>query len=342
MSSPNQGCVILVNSYMKLASQAVIEFTPSWLLAAQVELYRGRSLGLQLSRVPLPAGCINEHSGVIEDPSKLKAALIGVKDLSWDKLGVGAVSLIVPPLLCFRSSFCVPERFREASTDRILSDCPLELPGNRDALIVAAHSHDPKEANDRMLMLIAARQSVIADYVGLFAGYEWAIDVITIGEISRFNRYALYRSQLKREVALVCSCNDDFYEFSVWDRGVLVASDTRKRSRTKRHEYDLDEIPLNSAILKIIERQRASELPITFVLFGGGLRGCHELQGAISAATKVTCGRSPEMESIFNLETALAPEAAYMSASGLLDDLTGVVMQSQRSQIGRRRSRWFR
>lgn len=326
---------------MKPASYTSIAFTPSWLVAAHVELARGGRMRMELYRVPLPAGCINDHSGIIEDYSKLKAALVGLAGLNWDLLGVGEVSIILPPFLCYHTVFSVPGHLKQASTDAILAEYPLELPGDRDSLIVAAHSHEPDQLQDRTVMLVAARQSVIADYVRLFAGYEWAIDVVTTGEVARFNRCALDRSRLKGEVALVCSCNDDHYEFSVWDRGVLVASNTRRRDRAERSEDDLNGVSLSSEVLAILRREDLSKRPITVVLLCGALRGCRKLQSEISEASEVSCLVSPDIESICKLETALTPEQANMSASGVFDDVTGVALKKQLNDLGCRGLRWF-
>lgn len=274
-----------------------IVFTPSWLRIACVEFVRSRSVVRQVYGLPLPVGCINEDSGTIEDSNTLQGALAGLSCLSPKRLSVGSVFLVVPQLLCYRSAFMASPALRSAPMDQLVAECVADLPGDRRSLIIDAYAHEPSVGDSRAVMVVAARRSAIEAYTRLFSGCLWSIGGITTGEIARFNRWRLQRPEMTSRVTLVCASDVDSRELSVWDNGVLTASDTRywrKRSRLRGRNSmgtqdgvgDTPEMLVRD-ILACIDKQRSLGRPVESVLFGGALRKREDLHTAVSSTSGI-------------------------------------------------------
>jgi hypothetical protein len=325
-----------------------IVFTPSWLRVAEVDVSRNKDLICQVYGVPLPVGCINEDSGLIEDSRTLQEAIESVPCIAPESCGDGRVFLVVPQLLCYRTACVVPSVLQNATIEQLLTHCSADLPGDRNSLIVDAYAHHPTPREERSVMIVAARRNAIEAYVRLFAGWVWCIGGITTGEVSRLNRWRLQRSDIASEIVLVCSSDVDFFELSVWDRGVLMASETQyRRQRTRRvsQPYGSSNANFDGAqevvardILSVLARQRDLGRPIARVLYGGALCERYELHAAVQNASgtpyDVSTGRG--CLNVTGQKSRLDEgDAAPGSGRGLFDDAVGAVIPRLLSTRGR-------
>jgi hypothetical protein len=330
-----------------------IVFTPSWLRVACIQFARSPGLVRQVYGLPLPVGCINEDSGAIEDSNTLQAALASLPCMNPKQLGLGAVFLVVPQLLCYRTAFTASPALRHAPVDQLIAECVSDLPGDRSSLVVDAYAHEPSIGDHRSVMVVAARRSAIEAYTRLFAGCVWCLGGVTTGEIARFNRWTLQRPDVSARVVLVCTSDVDSRELSVWDRGVLTASDTRywrQRSRIGgRASTGMQSGPgdnrdmLTRDILTVIEKQSNVGRPVESVLFGGTLRKREDLQLAVSRASGVPYDVSVDRlcaSQTGSTNKSLQLESMPKEDNGLYDDAVGATAPKISQFLVRQRRKW--
>ena len=279
-----------------------IVFTPSWLRVVHIKLSRRQVLSCAQHKEPLPVGCINEDTGAIEDFQALKAVMREMPCIESQSYGIGGVFMVVPQLLCYRSTAAVPVALRDAPVDRILAECISEVPGDREALIVSAHAHDCSKSSQRSIMVVAARRDAIEAYARLFTERLWSVGGITTGEVARFNRWIMQRPDTRDETVVVCSADVDSREVSVWDRGVLIESDARYTRRGSRMTARTQEAHGNApaddvaaasrAIIDTIQRQEKCGRRVSRVLCGGDLCAQFDLHSAVSQTSGVVCEAS--------------------------------------------------
>lgn len=329
-----------------------IVFTPSWVRVAFADLSKDCDSSVRVYGVPLPVGCINEDSGAVEDSSALEQAMRAVPCINRRYFRQGSVFLVVPQLLCYRTAFIVPAKYSSAPLQRLIEENVADLPGDRSSLIVSAYTHDPRRGEPQRVMVIAARRLAIEAYTRLFGGDAWCIGGITTGEVARFNRLRLHWSELDSKVALVCGADTESWELSVWNRGVLLASDTRywrerdraacggKRVNVENLDEQFEHIA--RAIIKSIESQRDSLMPVECVCFGGLLRERKDLQERISAMSGVAHHTSTT-GSLFAGATREdvgrdSMRSRAIDDNGLFDDAIGAIAP----MMGALRGRWRR
>ena len=327
-----------------------IVFTPSWLRIAYVQLSMSRVPTVQTYSVPLPVGCINEDSGAIEDSNLLQQAMGSVPCINRRNLRQGGVFLVVPQLLCYRTAFVVPPERSSVSLQRLLDENIADLPGDRSSLLVDAYAHVPRPGESRAVMVLAARRAAIEAYTRLFGDDVWCIGGITTGEVARFNRWKVQYPEVGSKVVLVCGADAESRELSVWNRGVLTASDTRywrPRGRViggaRRGGVEhLSEQPetLVRDIMSILERQRNSGTQVECLCLGGAFREHKDLRERISMASSITCHVSTNrglFAPIIPLgtggEDALSGEVGQ---SGLFDDAIGAIAPKMASLVRRK------
>jgi hypothetical protein len=306
-----------------------IVFTPSWLRVAQAEMSRDRVYAVRLDAVPLPVGCINENSGALEDSEMLRDVIHSIPGTVLHHREDGEIFVVIPQLLCYRTSFVAPAGFAQASIKEILAAHPIELPGDRSSLVVDASAHAVSIAGARAVMVMAARRSSVEAYARLFKDREWCLGGMTTGEIARYNRWRLQCRSLSSDVALVCSADIDSQELSLWDRGVLIASDTRCWYQRERRSFDGNvdtEKPLGAttdriakAVANMIERANAVARPITQILFGGSLTNLRQLHERVHRLTGIQYEVSQRVD-------------RYMKITQPTDDLCGLRIQGAQEQ----------
>lgn len=337
-----------------------IEFSSSWIRVASARATKAGTISVRVSRVPLQAGSINESSGAIEDSAKLRDALRWGLSVIDGQRGVGALSIVVPSPLCYSTSFFAPGYLRHATHSELKVAYPVDLPGDSASLLVDLHAGQPNSHGERSVMLLAARRSAIEGYMRLFEGREWLIGVITTGAVARFNRWKLQHDTVSSQVALICSTDADARELSVWDRGVLVASESRgwgNRSRAwvsesaRGSSRDAERTAaVASEIVTIIKQRSQTERPIECVLFGGGLRTCRQLHEQIARATGILCEASAAVVAVQSMElsSSISPSAKCQIHSheqdtdrGEFDDVIGSLAPTIVAlRAKKRRARW--
>jgi hypothetical protein len=316
-----------------------IVFTPSWLRVAQAEVSRDRTYSVRLFAVPLPVGCINEHSGAIEDSGMLQEAMHSIPSKFLQHGGSGDIFMVIPQLLCYRTSFIVPKRLEQASMREILAAHPVDLPGDRSSLIVDASAHPVGTNGDRAVMVLAARRSSLEAYARLFKEQECSLGGIITGEIARYNRWRLQWPGVSSRVALICSADTDSQELSLWDRGVLTASDTRYwyQREPSRLEGNVHAEKINGAsterlaqeITHMIDRARTVARPIEQILLGGALRNHKHLQELIHKSTGIQCETSQHVDNYMKLLQETDERSRYLMQGlqepGVFDDALGAI-----------------
>jgi hypothetical protein len=342
-----------------------IAFTPSWLRVAHIEVSTPRAVKLRgsvarrhsvdLHEVPLPVGCINRNSGAIEDLSALQDAMKVSGSLYLHERRCLELFVVIPQMLCYRAFFAVPADLACASLKDVLVQYPLELPGDRSMLVTAAHAHAPCKDRTRSAMVLAARSSALEEYVRLFQGLEWSLSGITTGEIARYNRWHLQRPGISSQVVLMCSSDTDSYELSVWDCGVLIASESRRFEQGERARGPGNAVgsqPLGAHreqlahdISALIDRYRELERPIEVIVFGGGLSRERELLDSLSGSSGASCEVSCEVDRYMQIldrsATGCGPGLRNTTALGLFDDAIGAIaprMLSVNAKIHPRRN----
>lgn len=319
-----------------------IVFTPSWFRVAQAELLRGQVYSVSLYAVPLPVGCIHENSGVVEDSETLRKVMQSTP-VKWIHHGLGVeISVVIPQVCCYRAAFVVPTGLEHASMKDILASYPLDLPGDSGSLVVDSSAHAVSTNGERSVMVLAARRSSLETYAQLFKGREWCLSGITTGEIARYNLWRLQYPELDTQVVLVCSADTDSQEFSMWNRGVLVASDTRYRYQRARSQSDCDsgagEIfdtatdQLEQELIRMIERAQITGRPIERILLGGALRHDLHLQERLGRLTRIPSENSTRVDRYMRIGREIGDGCSFevdgAHKVGLFDDVLGAIAPS--------------
>jgi hypothetical protein len=327
-----------------------IVFTPSWLRVAQAEMSKDRAYSVRLFAVPLPVGCINEQSGAIEDSGMLQAVMRSIPTGALHCGGYGEIFMAVPQLLCYRTSFVVAPGLAQASMREILAAHLNDVPGDRSSLVVDASAHEVAAGGVRTMMVLAARRTSLEAYVRLFQDREWCLGGITTGEIARYNRWTLQSRGLSCRVALICSADTDSQEFSVWDRGILIASDTHYSYQRERGRLDGNVITGRSIdaqidqiaqqVTKMIERTRTAARPIENILLGGALRNHPQLHESIHRLTGIPCEASQQIDRYMKILHETEKNSCFLmqekSELGFFDDALGTIAPRVFSQQARR------
>lgn len=316
-----------------------IVFTPSWLRVAQAELFRGSVYLVSLHAASLPVGCIHDNSGILENYGVLYDLLQSIPLTSLHSRRGVEISLVIPQPLCFRVAFSVPTGLEHAPIEEIIAAYPIDLPGDPASLVVDSCAHSVGVKGARSVMVMAARRSSIESYARLFKDREWCLNSITTGEVARYNRWRLQYPAINSQVALICSLDANSYEFSLWDRGVLLASDTRYWSQHERSHRDVvtqeekdsdvasDQIARE--IIKMIERARSTTKPVELILLGGELRHYSSLCESLYQSTGIPCAKAAPVERYMMITKETVDGGSVgingVQEIGLFDDALGAI-----------------
>jgi Tfp pilus assembly PilM family ATPase len=229
-------------------------------------------------------GCINEYSGELQDISRVRGLLEVALGCDLRDFGPKEIFFAVPQSLAYRTAFEVPADLQRASIDELLATYAAKLPGDLDSLVVDAYAHEPDFVNRRSVMILAARRNAIETYARLLEGREWLIGGITTAEIARFNLWNTFQPEVATQVVFVCSADNHSRELSLWDRGVLVASDTRCWLQGDKVSEDLAK-----DIKQLSAQHSRTGSPPESVLLGGALCELIELQDRIRSDCGINC-----------------------------------------------------
>jgi hypothetical protein len=327
-------------------------FSPSWLRVAHAEMSSSRHYSVRLFGVPLPVGCINESSGAIEDSATLRDVLHTLPQRPLNQVREGGVFLVIPQLLCYRTSFVVPAELAKAPVAEIIKSYPIDLPGDRTSLIFDGYAHGVNLDGPRSVMVIAARRSSLQSYCRLFEDLQWCLGGITTGEIARYNRWRLQCPKLDSQVALVCSADIDSRELSLWDRGVLVASDTRhwyqraqnrltrslgaKKAIDTRNCIDVPTDQLAREVAEMIKRAVTLTRPIERILCCGILSNHPQFQEVVQGLTDIRCETSQGVNRYMTVSADTGEGSGFRvqdsQGLGIFDDVLGAIAHRVGSQ----------
>jgi hypothetical protein len=205
------------------------------------ERHRG-DLKLATYLLNLPKGCINEVTGEVEDPSFILRFLESInisqqlKPRSLLSLKP-EITIILPTSTCYHLTIPVDESDKTLDTQELVKRYSKSLPGDATKLISSGYAN-PKALSfraKRELSIFAARECAVLGYTRLLGENICQIQSVIPPQVACFNRILLERSEVISDCILNLDTTLQRHEITLWDSGVIVASENRAEIKDRLH-----------------------------------------------------------------------------------------------------------